>query len=58
MPRRYIGCCPSDYEQVYEFLGRCRLQALRIAALLEAAAVSDAIFYCHLACAGSVSDIA
>src|SRR6267143_7110946 len=22
MPRRYIGCCPSDYEQVYEFLDR------------------------------------
>ena len=35
MPRRYIGCCPSDYEQVYEFLGRRRLQARLIAAQLD-----------------------
>src|SRR2546427_3202779 len=35
MPRRYIGCCPSDYEQVYEFLDRRRLQARLIAAQLD-----------------------
>src|SRR5438128_3663627 len=35
MPRRYIGCCPSDYEHVDEFVDRRRLQALLIAAQLE-----------------------
>src|SRR5437870_6563657 len=30
-----VGCCPSDYEQVYEFLGRRRLQARLIAAQLD-----------------------
>src|SRR6266705_1597533 len=35
MPRRYIGCCPSDYEQVDEFTDRSRLQAALVAAQPE-----------------------
>ena len=35
MPRRYIGCCPSDYEQIDEFLDRRRLKALRVPTQLE-----------------------
>src|SRR6267143_1443457 len=35
MPRRYIGCRPSGYEQIDEFLGRRRLQARLITAQLQ-----------------------
>ena len=62
MPRRYIGCCPSDYEHIYEFVDGLapflRKAAVEVSAEFRfeqgnafvTAAVTGGIFYRHLAC--------